>query len=215
MLLRIVFVLEILSAISCIHCVYGKKIKINIQSISLFLCLLVIMEIVNFYQLKGLFFLCFYIPILIYCKRVFGKTKIQTLINFIIFAVVLTSIEFMSIMMINIFFPDDLTIRNVIQNAVVLSFCILVLPKCHVDKIQTGVNRRNKTTVMLIVAVTIVIFALILQGKTTDRIKTEVFVLAVPVILIMLWLLKMEYFSESGGEHGKRERNAEGAAGRV
>lgn len=54
MLLRIVFVLEILSAISCIHCVYGKKIKINIQSILLFLCLLVIMEIVNFYQLKRL-----------------------------------------------------------------------------------------------------------------------------------------------------------------
>ncbi len=211
MLLRIVFVLEILSAISCIHCVYGKKIKINIQSISLFLCLLVIMEIVNFYQLKGLFFLCFYIPILIYCKRVFGKTKIQTLINFIIFAVVLTSIEFMSIMMINMFFPDDLTIRNVIQNAAVLSFCILVLPKCHVDKIQTGVNRRNKTTVMLIIAVTIVIFALILQGKTTDRIKTEVFVLAVPVILIMLWLLVKWNTSQSQVESMEKEREMQKA----
>lgn len=206
MLLRIVFILEILSAISCIHCVYGKKVKISIQSISLFLCLLVIMEIVNSYQLKGLFSFCFYIPILIYCKKVFGKTRIQTLFNFIIFAVILTSIEFISIIMINIFFLDDLTIRNVMQSALVLSFCMLILPKCHIEKIQAGMNRKNKTTVLLMIAVAVIIFALVLQGKMTDRIKTEIFVLAVPVILIMLWLLVKWNTSQNQVESMEKER---------
>ena len=93
MLLRITLVMEILAVIICIHCVYGEKIELDIDTIVLFLILLVILDIVNKCESKNIISLIVYVPIWIYCKRKFKNTVGNTIINLMVFLVVYCNLE--------------------------------------------------------------------------------------------------------------------------
>lgn len=50
MLLCIVLVTEILSSLICMHCLYGKKVKLEKSTIAIVIFLLLILEAINFFQ---------------------------------------------------------------------------------------------------------------------------------------------------------------------
>ncbi len=207
MLLRIIFILEILASLCCIHCIYGKKVKLSIDSATLFLCLLIMMEVINSFNIEGLFSVGLYIPILIYCKRVFRKKWSYTIVNFILYAVILTAVEFMSILIVKIFISYDINIRNVVQNMVVLIICGCILPRCHISRLQAGIHKKNKITLALLGSVTLIIFILVFYGKHNDKINAEFFVLVIPFILVLIWLIAKWNNTQDLIEHIAKEND--------
>lgn len=78
MLLHLSLVIEILSIIVCIHCIYGEKVKLDPLTVVSFLGILIWLEIVNYYDLNRACTCISYILFGIYCKKKFGKALIHT-----------------------------------------------------------------------------------------------------------------------------------------
>lgn len=81
MLEKITLVLELVSAIICIHCVYGRKVKLDISTILLFMTLLICLDVANQFHFQSVSSVILYGVIGIYCKRKFKGSLIHTIIN--------------------------------------------------------------------------------------------------------------------------------------
>ena len=186
MLLRITLVMEILAVIICIHCVYGEKIELDIDTIVLFLILLVILDIVNKCESKNIISLIVYVPIWIYCKRKFKNTVGNTIINLMVFLVVFIILQFGIILILNAVLPKCETVRTFIANVITLWFCIFILPRMHVNRISEYIQRYKRFTYLIVSIVFAVVAVILLQVKIVEGIQTELFVFAIPVIVLLL-----------------------------
>lgn len=189
MLLRITLVMEALAVIICIYCVYGRKIKFDISTIVLILGILVILEFINTYQLDNISTVVIYVLLFIYCIWKFKESIIRTIVNMLLFMVVLTAIQFICMLPLVILFPENEVMRTVIGNTVIMGVCIWILPRCQLDKLSQAILRRKKLVILLLAFMCFVVVAMLLQDKLLKEIYIEFFIFAVPAIVLLLMLL--------------------------
>mgnify|MGYP001066159249 CR=1 FL=1 len=189
MLLKITLVAEILAVVICIHRVYGRKIEFDILTIALILSLLAILEFINIYQLENINTIVIYVLLFIYCVWKFKESIFKTVINILLFIIVLTIIQFISILALGTFIPGREEIQTVICNTIVLLISIWILPKFQLNKVSEAILKRRKLTILLLIFMFLVIFVMLLQGKLLKEVYIEVFIFAIPAIIFLLVLL--------------------------
>lgn len=205
MLIRIALVLEIIAIICCIHCVYGKSIRWDVNAACLMLSILIVLEGINYFKLGTVFSLINLVLIYIYCKHVFKKSVTQTLVNLIIHIVILTVIEFFAVIVVTMFISEHIEVRNIVVNLLVLLICINVLPKFFPNGIElTGLNK-NWHIKLLLMLVAIAAFLLLLQGKIVNGINVVLFLLTAPSIFLIVWILSKWNASQMTVEQMKNE----------
>ena len=170
--------------LACVHCVYGRKIKWDIKPITLCLCLLVIYEMANNLQNGGLYSLVAYIPIFIYCKRMFGRSLLQTLVNIIWLIILMTIIEFLCLFIAVSIIPLK-WIRNITASFLTVVIVVLFLPRIHIDKIKYNSHK----AIGLIGMMAGIIFLFILQIKLLRNVNVVLFIFVMPALLILLIML--------------------------
>lgn len=185
MLIRTTLVLEILSVIICIHCVYGKKVTLDIQTIILFLSLLLILELINNFQINGLSSVSIYVLILAYCKSKFKQSFLKTVISVLIFIIVLTILQFVCMVFVNGIIVDNEVLRTTVGNAVVLCICLWLMPKVGLDKLRDGIYRKCGT--LILVFGSMVVLIMLLQDKIFAGINIDFYVLTAPAMLMLLF----------------------------
>ena len=141
MVIRIALVTEILATIVCLHCIYDRKFKVNIKTICLTMTVLIILELINYLQLSGIFSFGAYAFLIIYCKIEFKSPVVETLISFVICMILLTVLQFMCL-----FFTGMIEeyIRDAVSNVIVLGVCTLIFPKCNLHRLRKSIYSRRK-----------------------------------------------------------------------
>lgn len=185
MWMQVVYLLEIFATLACIHSIYGKKIQWDVKPIALCLSLLVIYEVANSLQDGGIYSLIAYIPIFVYCKRTFGTSMSQTLVKIVWLIILLTAIEFLGVLLVISFIPENLIVRNIFANLFLLIVSIVVLPKIHIER----VNLNSKAMKIVFGMVLGIILFITLQGKMGYNINVTLFALAIPFSLLLLYCL--------------------------
>lgn len=201
MWMRVVYLLEVFATLACIHCIYGKKIKWDVKPIALCLSLLVIYEVANNLQNGGLYSLAAYIPIFIYCKRTFGTSILQTLVKVFWLIILLTSIEFLGVLLAIIIIPENLIFRSIFANLFLLIVTIVVLPKIHIER----VNLKGRTMRIMFGLVLGIIIFITLQGKIGQNINVILFGLTIPFSLLLVYSLVKWSKIQVEAENIKRE----------
>lgn len=189
MLIKIALVLEIISVLICIYCINGKKIKLDIEVRTLFLGLLVILDYYNSFQMSGPSQIIVYVLIYIFCKVKFKISYRKAVISIILFVIILSALEFICLLLTNILWPDQEGIRTVIGNILVLFICVFVLPKCKLDRLQDAIFRQWRYIKVLVVFMALVIATLLLQDSIFSGVYAEVFIFAIPAIIMLLVML--------------------------
>lgn len=189
MLDRITWVLEILSIICCVHCIYRKKIKFDINAVVLVISILTVLECIKYFQWSSLFSLINFVFIYVYCKRIFKKSWKKTFLNMILHIIVLTTVEFISALLVGIFITENIGIRNVWIALLVLIICRWILPGWFPDGISMELLKGKKNVKRLLGFVILAILFLLIQSKFASKINVVLFTLVVPTIFLIVWLL--------------------------
>lgn len=189
MLLRIVLVTEILSSLICIHYLYGKKCKMDMSMLSLIIVLLIVLEAINYFQWNYLTTFVTHMILFVYCKKKFCSSITETTIILVLYVIIVTSIQFCFGLLSNIFFYQNKTVCYYARSILTLMFCIKILPKCSLSKLREYIydNRKNMYRVLGIIC--LVVFILLLNGKIKESVQLEYFILAIPCIIVVLYLL--------------------------
>ena len=201
MWLQVVYLLEVFATLACIHSIYGEKLRWNVKPIVFCMSLMVILEVANISQNGRVYSWLVYIPIIIYCKCVFGNSIIKILGKVIWLIIFLTATEFICLLISMCFDFKDVIIRNVFINLGVLLISIFVLPCLHVKKVRL----RGVLAKLFWVTTALVMFILILQGKYADKINATPFVILIPVLLVLLYIFVKFSTSQEEVDIMKRE----------
>lgn len=213
MMLHIALVAEILATVICIHCIYGRKVKLDVKTVGLILGILIILEIINAYQLGGVFSFIVYIIIFVYCKNVFKSSYAETTISLILYIIVLTTLQFICILFMNVVISDNQLLRNAISNILVLIICAGCLSKSRLHRIQESMCRKSRYVILLLGFMFIVVIIMLLQEKFFYKIQAQHYLLVIPAIILLLYSILKWYTVQMQAEKmeeeiGRVEQNA-------
>lgn len=201
MLAQVVYLLEVFALLTCIHRIYGKKIQWDVKSIVLCMSLLMIYEVVNNLQAGGIYSLVVYIPVFVYCKKTFGTSMSQTLVKIMWLIILLTAIEFLSLLVIACIVPHNLWLRNIAASFLTLIISLLLLPKTQISKVKYSTHQALGFLGILLG----IIFLLTLESKLIRSINMTLFILVMPTLLMLLYLFVRWTISQEEIENMRRE----------
>lgn len=201
MLLCLVLVSEILSSLICIHCLYGKKLKLEKSTIAIVVFLLLILEAINFFQWNYMTTFVTHILFFVYCKKKFQESIAETAVSFVLYILIMTSIQLCFGVVANAVFYQNKTICYLARSMLTLVFCIKVLPKCNLPKLRKCIYENRKNMYWVLGIISLMVFILLLTGKISKSVQLQYFILAVPCIAVVLHLLLK--WGEAAIEAGK------------
>lgn len=205
MWVQVVLILEIATVISCIHCVYGRRVRLDFATIVLFLSIMIILEIANSFEEVGLVSFGIYVPIFIYCRKVFRDRFHRVLLKILLSVILVAIIEFICSLIVSIFIMDNVMLRNVIVSFVALFVCRFILPKLKIDTLDEEFWRKYNFLKWILLMMFSVVLMLMFQGKIIGRISIDKFVFVIPFILVVLLVMIKWNSSQKQVDHIKRE----------
>lgn len=205
MLVGVTLLIETISTIICIHHIYGKKVKWDVQTISLILLLLFILETINKTETSEIITILVYVLLGIYCKLRFQESIIKTGVSIIILGIVMTILQFICLLCISILIPENETLRSVCVNIAVLCCNLFLLPRCKLDVYRNRIKFKSKYMLAVFIFVVTIVLFLLLQGKVFGGIRADIFVLLIPAIVILIALFLSWNNSQATIEQMKEE----------
>lgn len=109
-------------------------------------------------------------------------------ISIFLLGVIITSFQFICLIFTSILIPDNEPVRIVIADMEALC-CILLLPGSRLDRLRKYVFVKNKFVAGVLGFVGMVIVFLLMQDKMSEGIQAEMFVFAVPAVLMIVVLV--------------------------
>lgn len=205
MMMHVALVAEVLATILCIHCIYGRKVRFDVKTVGAILSILAILEAANFYKLGGMFSVIGYVVLFFYCKSEFKTSTIEAINSSLLCMIVMTSMQFVCVSMMNIVMPEMQYFRNAIGNIFVLGMCVVILPKCGLCQIQKWLSRKNWYVIILLGFMCLIAMMMLLQEKVFYKVQILQFILVVPAIFLLLYSILKLYMEQTENERMEKE----------
>lgn len=145
MITNICLLLEALSIVFCLHCLYGEKFKLDIKTTSFLAIYMIIMTAINYYELPQIYTMIIYPVIALYCGMKYGFKLKLFLINLVLCVILVGGIQI--IVMIPMYYILSIFHLSVIQLLIVNSITFLivffVLPKCRMERLTNYMQSKE------------------------------------------------------------------------
>lgn len=164
MITNICLLLEALSIVFCIHCLYGEKFRLDIVTTSYLAIYMIIMTTINYYELPKVYTMIIYPIIFVYCGMRFGFHLKTLIINNILYLAILSGTQiviswgYCALGNTHYFKNIDLLIIN----CIVFTIVILALPRCKINTLSLYLHDKERILVIaLVIGIVTSIYCLI------------------------------------------------------
>ncbi len=167
MVTNICLLLEALSIVYCLHCLYGEKFKLDIATTSFLAIDMIIMTIINYYALSKVYTMIIYPIIVIYCGVRFGFKLKEMITNVIICIIINGGIQMLVMIPLYYIFKVNLfsNIQLLIVNCIAFLIVVLLLPKFRVERLAIYLQKREKILIISLGGCFLIITFLLLNYK--------------------------------------------------
>lgn len=217
MLVHIALTAEILAAFICIYCIYGEKFKLDKKTLGAFFSILITLEIINGNHLNTIYTFLVYMILFVYCKARFQSTIIETTIGLVLCMVLVTATQFMCALFVNTLRLDAEYTKYVVINMMALFVFVVLYSTNGLYRLKKRMCQHSKFIITLLVFAGMMITAILLQGKWFKKVQTQYYLLSVPAILMLLFVIvkwdaaqnEAEKMKEKLGEIEENKKNYE------
>ena len=185
-----IYIIEILSVLQCIHCVFGEKQKINKIYIFTVLSLWITLEITNRYSagLEGTFTM--YCILAIYCILSFKRNARELIICTATYMILVTVVQLSFGVAISLMYNGDRLISTLIADICVLMFIAGILPYLEIPKIISGLFKRNGILLLAVGYIFLIICSLLFRVKTDNNLGVRAgFYLSIFPLIICVYFV--------------------------
>lgn len=155
---------EILSVILCLHYLYGEKIRIDKITVGFALAYFIWMVYINVGYLNQEWTLLGYLFMLIYCAMRFGLNIKKIVINIILSAIIMCTLQASIMLVLGIFLdvPELDTLSGVLVNIIIFLVMTFIVRFCNLKKLSQILqyNERIIAYSLTVVIASILIFLL-------------------------------------------------------
>ena len=189
MLVHIALIEEILTTIVCIYCIYGERFRLDRKTLGAFSCVLVILEIINGNHLNGIYSFLVYMILFVYCKARFKSSITDTIISLVLCMVLVTATQSMCGLFVNVLQIDAVYTSYVVINMMSLTVFILLLSTNGLYRLKKSMCQHSKFVIMLLIFICMTAMMILLQGKWFKEVYMQYFLLAIPAIIMLLYVI--------------------------
>ena len=164
MITNICLLLEALSIVFCLHCLYGEKVKLDIETTSFLAIYMIIMTALNYYESPEMYSMIIYPVIALYCGIKFGFKLKVVLMNLVLCVILVGGIQI--IVMIPMYYVLAVihfsTMRLLVVNLIAFIIVIFILPKCRLERLTNYLqNKEDLLIVSSIICLVITAFCIV------------------------------------------------------
>ena len=187
MIERIGFFIEILSILLCIHDLYGKKFRLDINNIIVIAIDIILLQSIAEGKLATEMSMLIYPIVLGYCIVEFGINKRELIINNVLYMVILSVLQMLLWMILEMFQITNLgsQVNNLVVNLVIILTIIFVFPHIGLHKCSVFMQQKYFLVRMLLIIAFLFVTYMLVIVKTTSELLPENYV----TIIISLCLL--------------------------
>lgn len=200
MLLHIALIAEILMTIVCIYCIYGEKFRLDKKTIAAFLSILLILEIINSNNLNSIYTFLGYMVLFVYCKTKFKSSTTEAVISLVLCMVLVTTAQFMCTLFVKMLQIGAEYTRYVVINMMSLAVFIVFSFTRWLYHLKKSMCQHSRFIMLSFLFIGMMIMAIILQMKRFNEVQTQYFIIAIPVIIMLLYAIVKWYTAQSEAE---------------
>ncbi len=167
---RICLVLEALSIVICLHHLYGQKLKIDILTLIFLSVNMIIMTIINYYELPKIYTMVIYPIIVIYCGMKFGFKIRPIVINNILYLVIIGGTQIIVSMcygrLFNILFFTDLDL--LIINCIAFFSVIIFLSAIDIRRLSVYLQDKERILFISLTFCVILTISCVINSKVIN-----------------------------------------------
>lgn len=145
MITNVCLLLEALSVVFCLHCLYGEKFKLDIATTSFLAIDMILMTAINYYNLPEASSMIIYPIIAVYCGMKYGFKLKVLLINLVLCVILVGGIQI--IVLIPMYYILSIFHFSLMQLLIVntLTFLIelFILPKCGLERLTNYLQSKE------------------------------------------------------------------------
>ncbi len=183
--------LEILSALLCIHTLYGKKFRLNIKNIMLIATDLIVIQLVLEGRLPAITSMLICVLMFGYCIVEFGFQKRELIINNMLYIVMISILQLLSsevLVYVNVVRSSNAGngLNNLWINLLVFLIVLLVFPRMGLHKFSLFMQQKIMLLRAILVMGFVFVIYMLLIMKAHNYIEREHYVI-MTISLCMLW----------------------------
>ena len=154
MVTNICLLLEALSIVFCLHCLYGEKFKLDIETTSFLAINMIIMTAMNYYESPKIYSMIIYPIIALYCGVKFGFKLGEVIINVILCVIIVGVTQMIVALPSHFVFRVQLfsEYKLLFINCVAFVIILCLMPRLRINKAVAYLKKREKA---LIISITI------------------------------------------------------------
>lgn len=164
MITNICLLLEELSVLLCIHYLYGEKFKFDIKTTSYLAIYMIIMTIINYYDLHSVLSLITYLVIAIFCGLKFGFKWWIIITNTVLDIVIIGVIQLFVVVCFGHMLKVQLLVDKelMIVNSTVFLIVLFILPKFKIQRLSQYLQDKERILIIsLIVCILLTLFSVV------------------------------------------------------
>lgn len=192
---KILILLEIMSVIVWIHCLYERKIKFDIAVMVLVLGCLIAYDLTKAYEVSFCYPVIVYVLIIVYCVWRYKDSIIIAAISMSLMMLIISVMQFFFMLVIDIFIGLKEDARVLFANVFVLITCSVFLPKRKIYQIRTYIKNRDRFLWLLLSFPVCMILFFQIQQMKFGQIQLLLFVLSMPILALFL-LMSVKWLQE-------------------
>lgn len=167
MIENICLLLEILSIVVCLHCLYEKKFRFDIITTSFLVIHMIIMSSINYYNLPRVSTVIIYPVIAVYSGIEFGFQWRALIINNILYVVIIGALQLIVAScfgkVFNVSFLVDKEL--LVVNGIILLLLFLILPKFKIYRLSRYLQDKERILVVSLVLCVILTASSVINYK--------------------------------------------------
>ncbi|MCM1187431.1 MAG: GHKL domain-containing protein [Lachnoclostridium sp.] len=189
MFYRLAVLWEIFSIVVCIHGIYNRRVKLDIETAGLFLAIIGILELVLQLKFNNITTLCIFMLMVFYCIHKFKDSISGAIISTLLMLLITGMLQFLFLLPFSRVGLKYEELRMLLINFLVAIFSIWLLPKMKIYKFREILRRREKFVFFVFLIALLIIFLITVEGKLRGEIHIAFFVFAVPILMVLLWAI--------------------------
>jgi len=205
MIRELIYIVEILSILKCIHCIYGEKLKNKIGYFATIVILWITVDFTNRYSVAFEGTLTMYGILIVYCIMVFGRSIKEIIINTALFMIIGTVIQMFFGMLVSTIYYGDVLVRTLIADVCVLAFNIFLLPRFRLDNLAKWLQKKNVVLYMSCGYVFLIIIQLLINIRIVEEVNIGFYFSIIPLIVCIYLLAKQWRIYQGFYEKEKHE----------
>lgn len=186
MVYRLAVLWEVFSIVVCIHRIYNKRVKLDIETIGLSLMTIGIFELSFLLNVCNAASLFAFVFMIIYCMRKFKDGVWGATVSTLLMLIVIGILQFLFLLPFSRINLQHEAWRMLIINVMITGFSLCFLPKMKVHRLREIIRRRDKFIAFAFLVVLLVITLITVEGKMQGDIHVAFYVFTVPVLILLL-----------------------------